>query len=127
MPSRRHPPSTGRPSLPPDLRLSKNLVLRVLPEDHAAAVAAAAAASLDLATYLRHLLRNRRLPAIAPAPTLAMVRQIARLGNNLNQLTRLAHTGRLSPRLEPLLEDIRDQIDAFRRQLLGLGDDRPSD
>jgi hypothetical protein len=54
-----------------------------------------------------------------------MIQQLSRLGNNLNQLTRLVHTGRVSPRLEPLLVKIRDQIDAFRRQLLGLGDDRP--
>jgi hypothetical protein len=114
--------------LPSHLRLSKNLILRVLPEDYAAAVAGAAAASLDLSTYLRHLLRNRRIPVLAPAPTLAMVREISRLGINLNQLTRLAHTGRVSPRLEPLLEQIRDQIAAFHRQLLHLdGDDHSSD
>jgi hypothetical protein len=97
--------------------------VRVLPEDYAAAVQGATAASLDLATYLRHLLRTRRIPTLAPAPTLDMVRQLSRLGVNLNQLTRLAHTGRVSPRLEPLLEEIRDQIAAFHRQLFHLDDD----
>jgi hypothetical protein len=82
---------------------------------------------LDLATYLRLLLRNRRIPVLAPAPTLAMVREISRLGINLNQLTRLAHTGRVSARLEPLLEQIRDQIGAFHRQLLRLDDDHSTD
>jgi hypothetical protein len=53
-----------------------------------------------------------------------MIQQLARLGNNLNQLTRLVHTGRVSPRLEPLLEQIRDQIATFHRQILGLDDDR---
>lgn len=111
--------------MPPKLRLSKVLRVRVLPGDQAAATAAAASLSLDLSTYLRHLLLTQRIPAVAPAPTLGMIRQLSRLGNNLNQLTRLVHSGRVSPRLEPLLEQIRDQVDAFRRQLLGFGDDRP--
>ncbi len=101
--------------------------MRVLPEDYAAALQGAAAASLDLATYLRHLLRTRRIPTLAPAPTLAMVRELSRLGVNLNQLTRLAHTGRVSPRLEPLLEQISDQIRAFHRQLFHLDDDHSTD
>jgi hypothetical protein len=107
--------------------MTKTLVVRVLPEDHAAAVEGAAASSLDLATYLRHLLRNRRIPTLAPAPTLAMVRELSRLGINLNQLTRLAHTGRVSARLEPLLEEIRGQISAFQRQLFHLDDDHSTD
>jgi hypothetical protein len=107
------------------MRLSRVLRVRVLPKDETAAVAAATAASLDLSTYLRHLLVTRRIPAVAPAPTLSMIQQLARLGNNLNQLTRLAHTGRVNPRLEPLLEQIQEQIAAFHRQLLGLDDDRP--
>jgi Bacterial mobilisation protein (MobC) len=111
--------------MPLQLRLSKVLRVRVLPEDYAAAVAGAAALSLDLATYLRYLVLNRHIPAVAPAPTLMMIRQLSRLGNNLNQLTRLVHTGRVSPRLELLLEQIRDEINAFHRQLLGLDDDRP--
>jgi hypothetical protein len=107
--------------------MTKTLVVRVLPEDYAAALEAAATASLDLATYLRHLLRNRRIPTLAPAPTLGMVRELSRLGINLNQLTRLAHTGRVSPRLEPLLEEISEQIRTFHRQLFHLDDDHPTD
>jgi hypothetical protein len=107
--------------------MTRTLVVRVLPEDYAAAVQGAAAASLDLATYLRHLLRNRRLPTLAPAPTLEMVRELTRLGINLNQLTRLAHTGRVSPRLEPLLEEISDRIRTFHRRLFHLDDDHPAD
>jgi hypothetical protein len=105
--------------------MTKILRVRILAEEHASAIQAAADLSLDLSTYLRHLLSKRRIPPIAPAPTLAMIQQLSRLGNNLNQLTRLAHTGRVSPRLEPLLEQIRGEIEAFRRQLLGFGDDRP--
>jgi hypothetical protein len=106
--------------------MTKILRFRVLPQDHASAIKGATALALDLPTYLRYLLLNRRLPLIAPAPTLAMLQQLARLGNNINQLTRLAHTGRVSPRLETLLEQTRDQIEAFRRQLLAIeDDDRP--
>lgn len=115
----------GRPALPPKLRLSKVLRVRVLPEDQAAVIASAAAVSLDLPTYMRHLLFSRRIPEVASAPTLAMVQQLSKLGNNLNQLTRLVHTGRVNPRLEPLLEEIRDQIQAFHRQILGLHDRPP--
>jgi mobilization protein NikA len=119
--------SSGRPKLPPERRLSARLVVRVLPADRDATVASAQAASLDLPTYLRHLILRRRLPVVAPAPTLAMVRELSRLGINLNQLTRLAHTGRVNARLEPLLEQILDQIRSYHRQLLGLDNDHATD
>jgi Bacterial mobilisation protein (MobC) len=44
---------------------------------------------------------------------------LSRYGNNLNQLVRLAHTGRFPDHLEPLLRRLHDQIIRWRRELLG--------
>jgi mobilization protein NikA len=120
------PRRPGRPPLPVDIRLGSRLIVRLSPGDHEAVRHRAAEAGLLLSIYVRHTLLDRQLPTVAPAANLRVLRELNRIGNNLNQLTRLAHTGRVSRKLLQLVEDLAERIRAYHRALLGL-DDRPPD
>src|SRR5579885_1015070 len=86
----------GRHVLPPPLCRSDVLHVRLLPGEKQIALDEADRFGLDLATYVRRVVLKRRIPKLVPEATIEMVQQLTRLGNNINQLTRLAHTGRIS-------------------------------
>ena len=71
--------------------------------------AKAKAAGETVSNYLRRLALGHNLRAPRSVADQNLVLQLARLGNNLNQLTRLAHLGQLpdSKSLEHRLEDLR--------------------
>lgn len=116
----------GRPTVPVEQRLGPNLVVRLSARDHAAVRLLAKRAGLPLAIYVRHTLFDCKLPTVAPAANLDILRELNRIGNNLNQLTRLAHTGRISRKLLSIVEDLAERIHGYHRALLGL-DGRPPD
>ena len=116
----------GRHVLPPSLCRSDVLHVRLLPGEKEAALAEAEKFGLDLATHVRRVLLKRHTQKLVPQPTIEMIQQLRRLGNNINQLTHLAHTGRINPRLGSLLEQVLGAIDQFHRHLLGFDDDRSS-
>lgn len=59
-----------------------------------------------------------------PLLNIRFVGELGRPANNLNQLTELAHQGRMSPLLLPCLEAILAEVRKIRRQLIGLELDR---
>ena len=79
----------------------------------------AKAAGLAVATFLRLLLRG-----LPPAPRRPLTRSaivaLNRVGNNLNQLTRLAHGGALMPAdLFAALRAVHQEVRALREALEG--------
>jgi hypothetical protein len=122
----RSPRRPGRPPVPVDIRLDPRLIVRLSPGDHATVRKLAKEAGLPLSIYIRQALLDCQLPTVAPAANLRVIHELNRIGNNLNQLTRLAHTGRVNRKLLPLVEDLAERIRAYHRALLGF-DDRPSD
>jgi hypothetical protein len=62
-----------------------------------------------------------------PPPSLQMIGQLQRIGNNLNQSVHLLHTGRLPPTFGEILRLLLSAVHAYHRALLGLPPDEPSD
>ena len=115
----RRPP--GRPALPAERRRVCRLTLRLNPTEVVALRRLAAQACLPAAAYARRAaLRRGAPPRAVPVAAIRIVGQLGRLANNLNQLTKLAHQGRTSPGLLPCLEAVRKEVQALRRQMIGL-------
>ncbi len=109
----------GRPRKTADTLRSERIHVRVSP--HELALLREEAGGRPLTVWVRALLFGAprgRLPMI-PAANIKIVGQLAKLGNNLNQLVRLAHTGRFPSRLEPLLRDLLQKLAGYQRELLG--------
>jgi predicted DNA-binding protein len=80
---------------------------------------------IPVAAYVRLVLRGHMPRAGRPVAHAAVV-SLSRLGNNLNQLTRLAHGGTLLSRdLFNAIEVLRAEIHRLREEILGASEDRP--
>ena len=98
-------------------RTTRTVATRLTADEHAALHDRATAAGLAVGTYLRHLLRG-----LPPAPRRPLTRTavvaLNRVGNNLNQLTKLAHTGVLLPRdLLATLQAVHAEVRRLREAL----------
>jgi hypothetical protein len=80
---------------------------------------------LPVAAYLRHVLRGSP-PSLRRPEARAAVVALSRVGNNLNQLTRLAHGGTLLPRdLLLAVEALRAEVYRVRDEILAAQGGRP--
>jgi mobilization protein NikA len=77
----------------------------------------------DLSTFLRQAGMGQQQPGRIPLIDRWTAGQFSRIGNNLNQLVRLIHTGRIPEHLEALLQRMYREIVKLRRRLLGCPDD----
>jgi hypothetical protein len=73
----------------------------------------------DLSTFLRQAGMAQQQPGRIPLANRETLGQLSRLGNNLNQLVRLAHAGRFPAHLEALLQRFYDLVAKWRREQLG--------
>jgi len=73
----------------------------------------------DLSTFLRQAGMAQQQSARVPLANREISGHLSRYGNNLNQLVRLAHTGRFPEHLESLLRRLYDLMVKWRRELLG--------
>jgi mobilization protein NikA len=74
-------------------------------------------AGVTVGTYLRHLVRGHPPTARWPLARAAIV-QLARVGNNLNQLVKLAHSGApLSLELYAVVQQVLAEVRRVRRAL----------
>ena len=83
-----------------------------------------------VSTWMREELLGRPWsgPQQIPRANLVIAGQLAKLGNNVNQLVRLAHRGRFLGHLEPLLKLVLRSVAAYQRELLaGPADNGPRD
>lgn len=113
----------SRPQLPDHERRTVNLTVRLTQAEAADLATRAAELGLAAGPFLREAALARRLPS-PPVPALnrAAWGDLGKLSGNLNQLTRLAHAGQLSDVDPAILEDLASQVQALRRDLLGLAD-----
>ncbi len=80
---------------------------------------------LPVSAYIRSIVRGAT-PSPRRAETHAAVVALSRIGNNLNQLTRLAHGGTLIPRdLYRAIQALRDEVYRLREEILSLWEVRP--
>ena len=90
---------------------------RLTPSQHFDLEARARAAGVTVGTYLRHLVRGQPPTARWPLARAAIV-QLARVGNNLNQLVKLAHSGApLSLELYAVVQQVLAEVRRVRRAL----------
>ena len=73
----------------------------------------------QLSAFLRQAGLGQERPGRVPRANREIAGQLSRLGNNFNQLVRLAHTGRFPAHLEGLLQRILHEIVSLRREVFG--------
>jgi hypothetical protein len=108
----------GRPRKRADQIRSKLIGVRVSETEFA--VLERRAEGQPVSTWIREELLGRGRPGRQriPRANLAIAGQLAKLGNNVNQLVRLAHTGRFPAFLEPLLKRVLGAVASYQRELL---------
>lgn len=98
---------------------------RLTPSEAESLAQKAAECDLPLAAYVRIVLRGST-PSPHRLVARAAVVALSRVGNNLNQLTRLAHSGTLiGPELLRTIDALRVEVYRVREQILAVRGDRP--
>jgi hypothetical protein len=107
----------GRPRKPARKRLSLWIRVRLSEED--LGTLRSRAGGQPISTYLRQAGLGRDRRSKIPAANLEIAGQLARVGNNVNQLVRLAHTGRYPVQFESVLRQLCEMLAKYQRELLG--------
>jgi hypothetical protein len=115
---REEPPrSPGRPRKSADEQRSDVIGVRVSPKEKA--IIEKHADGRELSAFLRQAGMGQQQPARVPLANREISGHLSSIGNNLNQLVRLAHVGRCPDHLEAFLRRMYDLIVKWRRELLG--------
>jgi len=109
----RRPPATPRRVV--------GLCLRLSPAEHARLSARARHARRSLSAYIRIAALTAKSPEPpVPPVNIAVVGELNRIGNNLNQAVHLLHTGVLSGDFAEALRELDTALHTLKRQLLGM-------
>lgn len=121
-PALKPPRRNGRPKKAAAEARELFMGFRVNAAEQAAIHARAAAARLDTSVLMREAAKGApiRVRPSRYAPEVGI--HLRRIGNNLNQLTKLAHTGQVTPAVSRATEDALREVAAFVRALYH-GDD----
>ena len=117
---RREPGKPGRPRKAPDQLRSHRVRIRL--SENEFALLKQRADGTPLPTWIRERLLGEPgapPPQRIPLANRALAGQAARWGNNLNQLVRLAHTGRFPAHFKPFLHRFYEAVVKYQRDLLG--------
>lgn len=107
----------GRPSKPAEERRSGVISVRVSEKERH--VIEQNADGRDLSTFLRQAGMGKQSSVRVPLANREILGHVSRYGNNLNQLVKLAHTGRIPTHLEAFLRRFYAQVVKWSRELLG--------
>ena len=114
----RKPGQPGRPRQAADKLRSERIRIRLSQGE--LAWLKEQAAGRPLPSWVRErLFGEPRVRSKVPAANLEVVGQLAKIGNNVNQLVRLAHTGRFPSHLQPLLRELYQMLARYQSELLG--------
>ena len=99
------------------MRRTARIYARFSPEEKAIVEQKAKAAGFTSSKFMRELgLHGRVQPVLSI--NLQQWSRLGGLGSNLNQLVRHCNQGVVPPDLKTVLEEIRDQVNAVRRDLI---------
>lgn len=99
---------------------TKVVPVRLSPEERDRLARLAKEHHVSLSDYIRRLALNRQMPPAAqPEINRETYRELSRIGNNLNQLTRALNSGVLQGVDLGLLQDIRNLVKQVGLQALG--------
>lgn len=82
--------------------------------------AVAKAARLPMSTYLRRLALGQSVEMPPTEFAVHQWRELGRLDNNINQLTRLAHAGQFSPDIHAALAEVAQLLRQLRIEVLAI-------
>lgn len=114
----------GRPPKAKAEKRSEEVKFHVTPDVKRRLQDEAKAAGVDLATYCREKVLTGRPPRRVPPEVLAAVAELARQGNNLNQLARIANTEKNMARIVERLADLLDFYGTLTAYIKGYFHDR---
>ena len=118
----------GRPKSPPDTVRRLTIDVRVNSEEWRGLQRKAAFMGMPPARWLRIAALARRLPPPpVPESNRAIYSELARMGINLNQLTRTANEGRIEGLTLSLLSGVKQTLLTVQRAVLGQQHDRQAD
>ena len=116
----------GRPKIDPAAVRRATIGVRVSAAEHAALRSRAEDMGMTPAQFLRSAALTRRLPSPpVPAINRESYANLARLANNINQLTRRANEGKLTGFPAANVKLLRVEIKQLRAALLGLSGHTP--
>ena len=93
---------------------------RISPNEHACITERCKATGLTLSDYNRTLAMSGAIVQREPLADQGLVRQLAAIGNNLNQLARTANiTGEIDDPTSARLNDALDQLEGLLEQVIG--------
>ena len=122
-PHRRKRGKGGRPRIAPESIRGKTIGVCVNAAELDALRRHADSAGLSVSEWMRRVALTRYTPRpVMPEINRETYLQLAKIGGNLNQLTRLAHSGGVAP-VEALLTEALSTLRTIQRELCGGGDD----
>ena len=94
--------------------------IRLTEDERNSLVEAAKGRGLSLSSFVRAIVTNRKLPsAIAPEINRLAYQELARIGNNLNQLVRAVNSGLVKLLDRDILDQLSEQVRNIGLKLLG--------
>lgn len=112
----------GRPKIDPGMVREVTIGVRVTRAELATITDKAAQMSILPAHWLREAALSRRLPSPpVPAINREQYAELARLSANLNQLAKLANSGKPVAVADELLQRVAGEVGRLRLALLGVG------
>lgn len=87
--------------------------------------ASALAARLPMSTFLRRVALRQQITVPPSAGNLERWRELAPLANNLNQIARACNAGLVPEGIDPVVNELAEQVRLLRMELLGLRGDGP--
>ena len=114
----------GRPPIAKAEKRSEEIKFHVTPDVKRRLQDEAKAAGGDLATYCREKVLTGRPPRRVPPEVLAAIAELARQGNNLNQLARIANSEKSVAGVVPRLVGLLDFYDSVVKRIKGYFHDR---
>ncbi len=86
--------------------------IRCTPAEKASVAAQAAKAGVSTSEFVRSMAIDGKVVIKESKADFALIYELRKIGNNLNQLTHLAHsTGKFSPKLEAVYQRLNDLLD----------------
>ena len=114
----------GRPPVGKAEKRSEEIKFHVTPDVKRRLQNEAKTAGVDLATYCREKVLTGRPPRRVPPEVLAAIAELARQGNNLNQLARIANSEKSVAGVVPRLVGLLDFYEEVVKRIKGYFHDR---